>query len=103
MLARKADRRSVYQRWLRFVYTNILPEGSTLPARIRPHSARAGWATDRSRQEVPTHTILAEGRWTDERAMRKYIRTNVRDLSTSSRHRIMPAALRKHWPPPALF
>ena len=99
-LAQVVDRRAAYARWLHYMYTNILNPGSTIPARIRPHSARAGWATDRSRQNVATHTILAEGRWKDPRAMRQYIRTNVRDLMTSSEHRLIPATIRSNWPPP---
>lgn len=89
-----ADKRSTYQRWLQHMFTLALPAGSAIPPLIRPHSARAGWATDRSRQETPTHTLLAEGRWSDRRAMRTYIRTNVRDLSANADFRRISAAAR---------
>ena len=94
-LALIMDRRNAYTRWLRKVYTAILPPGSTIPSRIRPHSGRAGWATDRARQNTNKHTIMMEGRWNDPRAMSKYIRTSLRDLLTSSRHRMIPEDAKK--------
>lgn len=96
-LSKMADRRGSYAAWLRFVYGEALPRGSPLPARIRPHSGRAGWATDRSRQCIPRHTVMAEGRWSDPRAMCLYIRTNVRDLSTSARHRMISEIVKNNW------
>ena len=95
MLESFRDKRSTYQSWLQFMFTAALPAGSPIPTLIRPHSARAGWATDRSRQEAPTHTLLAEGRWSDRRAMRTYIRTNVRDLSANADFRRISPTMRK--------
>ena len=98
-LAQVGDRRAVFAKWLRFAYGAILPPNSAIPQRIRPHSGRAGWATDRSRQNAPEHTLAAEGRWKDPRAMRLYIRTCLRDLCTSANHRMIPAAFKAAWPP----
>ena len=81
------DRRYAFQRWLRSVFSAVLPAGSNLPNRIRPHSARAGWATDRARQNVPSHTLQAEGRWNDPRAMRLYVRECLRDVIAHGRPR----------------
>ena len=102
-LARFANRRATYSRWLQKMYSLILPLSPEICKKIRPHSARAGWATDRSRQEAPTHTIMQEGRWDDDRAMVKYIRTNVRDLCTSNKFRLLPKAFRKNYPIPKNF
>ena len=93
-LQRINDRRGTYTRWLQKVYAALLPPGSPISRRIRPHSSRAGWATDRARDNVSTHTILLEGRWTDPRSMTKYIRTSLRDLVTSSRHRPIPPSMK---------
>ena len=94
-LARLSDRRGVFTRWLQAVYTAILPPGSEIPRRIRPHSSRAGWATDRARQNTNHHTIMLEGRWRDPRAMSRYIRTSLRDLLNSPRHRPIPDRMKK--------
>lgn len=93
-----ADKRGTYQQWLQRMFTLALPEGSAIPSLIRPHSARAGWATDRSRLETPVHTILAEGRWSDQRAMRGYIRSNVRDLSANADYRLISIEVRARYP-----
>lgn len=95
-----ADRRGKYAHWLRTMYGMILPLGSAIPHRIRPHSPRAGWASDRARQNINPHTIKLEGRWKDPQAMTKYIRTSVRDLSLSSRFRQVPNSVRVSPPPP---
>ena len=71
------DKRMEYQRWLQDTLSAALPHGSAIPTLIRPHSPRAGWVTDRARQETPTHTLMAEGNWGSVRAMSTYIRTNV--------------------------
>ena len=94
ILAGMKDRRKKYAQWLRYVYTSVLPENSTIPSRIRPHSARAGWATDRARQNTPHATRIAEGRWSDERAMMDYVRECVRDLCTTDIARIVPSTHR---------
>ena len=93
-LANLANRRKTYSRWLRTVFKTLLPPTCNLHLRIRPHSGRAGWATDRARQDANTHTILLEGRWNDPQAMAKYIRTCLRDLLTSSRHRPIPDSMK---------
>ena len=90
ILAQVRDRRRFYSKWLQYVYSCVLPAGSTIPSRIRPHSARAGWATDRARQGTPTATLLAEGRWSDIRAMMLYVRECVRDQCTSDTARPIP-------------
>ena len=71
------DRRAMYVTWLRRVFTMILPQGPDLTRLITPNSPRAGWATDRSRQNSPTTTLMDdEGRWSDPRAVvAQYIRT----------------------------
>ena len=94
------DKRVVYQRWLQDMFQAALPLGSAIPPLIRPHSPRAGWATDRARQETPTHTLLAEGNWGSVRAMSTYIRTNVRDLSASADFRLIPPSIRINNNPP---
>lgn len=100
LLHRIRDRRAAYDTWLKTVYSAALPAGSSIPRRIRPHSPRAGWVTDRVRQGTPTTTLKAEGRWSDHRAMMKYARTSVRDLCTSRAHRPLNPAFKQHWPPP---
>ena len=100
-LARMGDRRAEYQKWLQFMFTSALPADAGVEAfihRIRPHSARAGWATDRTRQNVTTPTLLREGRWTDPRAMAKYVRTSLRDVVTSTRHRQISDEIKRAWP-----
>ena len=89
MLETFTDKRLEYQHWLQRIFTEALPAGSPIPQLIRPHSPRAGWASDRARQETPTHTLLAEGDWNSVRVMATYIRTNVRDLSASADFRII--------------
>ena len=89
-LALIPNRRAYYANWLKSVYKALLPPECNLYLRIRPHSNRAGWATDRARDNTNPHTILMEGRWSDIRAMTKYIRTSLRDLLTSSLHRPIP-------------
>ena len=91
-----SDRRGAFTRWLQATYAALLPPGSNIPRRIRPHSGRAGWATDRARQNANAHTIMLEGRWSDPRAMRRYIRTSLRDLVTSARHRALPQEMKKN-------
>ena len=98
-LSQATDRRKKFALWLRSVYSIILPPFSDIPRRIRPHSSRAGWATDRARQNINPHTIKLEGRWRDPQAMTKYIRTSVRDLVTSARHRQIPLEFKTN--PPA--
>ena len=98
-LSRASDRRSTFAQWLRSVYSIILPPFSDIPRRIRPHSSRAGWATDRAKQNTNPHTIKLEGRWRDPQAMTKYVRTSVRDLCTSARHREIPLEFKTN--PPA--
>ena len=88
--AQISDKRGVFTRWLQSVYRALLPAGSVIPDRIRPHSMRAGWATDRARQNTNPQTIMLEGRWNDQRAMNTYVRTALRDLVTSMRHRPIP-------------
>ena len=90
IMAHLPNRRRHYTRWLRYVFTHALPPGSTIPKRIRPHSARAGWATDRARQNTPHMTLRAEGRWSDHRAMMQYVRECLRDLCTSNIARPIP-------------
>ena len=100
-LSHSPDRRRKYAFWLKTMYGLILPPGSDIPRRIRPHSTRAGWATDRAKQNANPHAIKLEGRWKDPKAMTKYIRTSVRDLSLSARHRRVPPSVLTH-PPPQL-
>ena len=89
-LCRLPDRRVAFTRWLQSTYAALLPAGSDIPRRIRPHSSRAGWATDRARLNTNRQTIMMEGRWRDPRAMNRYIRTSLRDLLNSTRHRDLP-------------
>ena len=93
------DRREAYCHWLRTMFTLALPVGSQLPARITPHSMRAGWVSDQTRRQVPVHTIMAQGRWSSTKAFRDYIRPCIRDLSTSNRFRLIPDEVREQWPP----
>ena len=81
------------------MFTLALPVGSQLPARITPHSMRAGWVSDQTRRQVPVHTIMAQGRWSSTKAFRDYIRPCIRDLSTSNRFRLIPDEVREQWPP----
>ena len=100
-LARVGDRRAEYSKWLRFVFSSALPADpavQSLVHRIRPHSARAGWAVDRTRQNVSVPTLLQEGRWTDPRAMAKYVRASLRDMLTSARHRQISDEIKRAWP-----
>ena len=97
-LSSVSDRRATFALWLRTVYNIILPASTDIARRIRPHSSRAGWATDRARQNISTHIIKLEGRWRDPQAMTKYVRTSVRDLSTSARHRLVPHEMRTNPP-----
>ena len=94
-LANLTDRRRTYARWLKTVFKTLLPPSCNLHLRIRPHSGRAGWATDRARQGTSSHTILLEGRWSDPKAMAKYIRTSLRDLLTSAYHRPIPDSMKR--------
>ena len=96
MLETFNDKRTEYQQWLQSIFSQALPAGSPIPQLIRPHSPRAGWATDRSCQETPTHTLLAEGDWSSVRAMSTYIRTNVRDLSSSADFRVIATSTRNN-------
>ena len=84
------DRRRIYGIWLQYVYSCVLPENSPIPQRIRPHSPRAGWATDRANQNIPLTTLKLEGRWEDERSMMTYVRENLRQLCTSDDARPIP-------------
>ena len=99
LLRESTNRREAYTHWLRSVFTMALPAGSPLPAQISPHSMRAGWVSDQTRQQVPIHTIKAQGRWHDLRAVQLYIRTSVRDLSTSQQYRAIPDDVKECWPP----
>ena len=96
-MAHLPNRRRHFTRWLRYVFAHTLPPGSSIPGRIRPHSARAGWATDSARQNTPLMTLRAEGRWSDHRAMMQYVRECLRDLCTSNIARAIPHS---HRPPP---
>ena len=73
LLMQCPDRRMAYCQWLRTILALTLPEGSPLPARVSPHSMRAGWASDQTRRLVPLHTIMAQGRWESPKALRKYM------------------------------
>ena len=97
-LAHSSNRRGKFALWLKTIYSIILPPGSDIPRRIRPHSSRAGWATDRAKQNISTHSIKLEGRWSDPQAMTKYIRTSVRDLSTSARYNPIPDSMKTRPP-----
>ena len=97
-LARLPDRRKTFTRWLQSTFAALLPPGSEIPRRIRPHSSRAGWATDRARTNTNRQTIMMEGRWRDPRAMNKYIRTSLRDLLNSTRHRAIPDEMKYNNP-----
>ena len=92
------DRRANYQVWLREVTRAAIPEAAEFIHLIRPHGLRAGWATDRSRQDIPSHTIAAEGRWNDVTAMMKYIRTVLKDVIRTGSFRAMTAAMRVSYP-----
>lgn len=92
------NRRASYCTWLREVTRAAIPEAEPFIKLIRPHGLRAGWATDRSRQDVPAHTLAAEGRWNDKRAMLKYIRTSLKDVCKTGTFRAMTPAMRASWP-----
>ena len=99
LLQECTDRRAAYCFWLRTMFTMALPVGSTIPARLSPHSMRAGWVSDQARRQVPLHTIKAQGRWESIAALQKYIHTSMRDISTSQRFRPIPTDAKAHWPP----
>ena len=71
-LSTTPNRRLMFSSWLKAMFTMTLPHGSTIPARIRPHSGRAGWVSDRVRSQVPAETIMSEGRWASRAAMQSY-------------------------------
>ena len=92
------DRRAHYMRWLREVTRAAIPESAPFIHLIRPHGLRAGWATDRSRANVPAHVLAAEGRWKNVDAMLKYVRTTLEDLCRTGNYRPLTAAMRASWP-----
>ena len=97
IFAAAKDRRGLFTAWLRSMFTMVLPHGSTIPRRIRPHSLRAGWVNDRVRAKVPAETIMAEGRWASKAAMLTYIRAIIRDLLHSDNFRYIPKTVRHSW------
>jgi hypothetical protein len=92
------DRRAHYMKWLREVTRAAIPESAPFIHLIRPHGLRAGWATDRSRANVPAHVLAAEGRWKNVDAMLKYVRTTLEDLCKTGNYRPLTAAMRASWP-----
>lgn len=92
------DRRANYMTWLRDVTRQAIPESAPFVHLIRPHGLRAGWATDRSRANIPAHVLAAEGRWKNVDAMLKYIRTTLEDLCSTGEYRPFTAAMRASWP-----
>jgi hypothetical protein len=97
MLSATTNRRRMFSTWLKAMFTLVLPHGSTIPTRIRPHSGRAGWVSDRVRAQVPAETIMSEGRWASRAAMQSYIRTLIRDLCRSNNFRYIPKSVRREW------
>ena len=95
LMARLPNRRASFAKWLREMYTLVLPIGSTIPARIRPHSNRAGWLTDHARAGTSSEHMMAHGRWKSRVAMNTYIRPLVSDLCHSSAFRYIPKSIRK--------
>ena len=91
------DRRHSFSKWLKDMFKLLLPQGSAIPTRIRPHSPRAGWVCDRVRAQVPAETIMAEGRWGSRQAMQQYIRTMLRDLCRTNNFRYIAKQVRRHW------
>ena len=92
-----SNRRAAFAKWLRSMYVFVLPAGSTIPQRIRPHSNRAGWATDHVRKGTNAEAIMAHGRWSSRKAMNEYIRSLVSDLCHSSAFRYIPKVIRRQW------
>lgn len=92
------NRRSHYMTWLRAVTRAAMPESAPVIHLIRPHGLRAGWATDRSRCNVPAQTLAAEGRWQDVTAMLRYIRTKLEDVLKTGSYRVMTPAMRATYP-----
>ena len=91
------DRRHLFSTWLKAMFSLLLPHGSPLPARIRPHSGRAGWVSDRVRAQAPAETIMSEGRWASRPAMQTYIRTMLRDLCRTNNFRYIPKKVCRDW------
>ena len=61
-LALVTNRRAYYANWLKTVYKALLPPECNLHLRIRPHSNRAGWATDRARDNAHQPPYHPNGR-----------------------------------------
>ena len=87
------NRRTVYAAWLKTMFTLALPMDSPLASLIKPHSPRAGWATDRAHDNATIMAIMAEGRWKSRKAVCDYIREGLRSLSHSSTFRIIARAV----------
>ena len=68
----RPNRRTVYTTWFKTMFTLVLPMGSPLPALIKPHSPRAGWATDRAHDNTTIMAIMAEGRWKSRKTVCDY-------------------------------
>lgn len=98
LLINLPNRRSHFQTWLREVARAAIPEAADFIHLIRPHGLRAGWATNRSRQDTPSHVLAAEGRWSDIRAMLKYVRTILQDVCRTGNFRVMTEVMRASWP-----
>ena len=96
-MAATTDRRGLFTAWLRAMFSLVLPEGSDIPRRIRPHSIRAGWVNDRVRNKIPAETIMEEGRWSSKADMYKHIHTILRDLLHSDNFRYIPKSTRHLW------
>ena len=98
LLMNVSDRRSHYMNWLRAVTRAAMPEAAKFVHLILPHGLRAGWATDRSRCNVPAHTLTAEGRCHDVTAMLRYVRTKLEDVLQTGHYRMVTPAMRATYP-----
>ena len=98
LLMSVTNRRTHYMTWLRSVTRIAMPEATPFLHLIRPHGLHAGWATDRSRCDVPAQTLAAEGRWKDVTAMLRYIRTKLEDVLRTGGYRVMTSAMRATYP-----
>ena len=79
------NRRQLYQTWLQQAFAYAIPTTNGMHRLIRPHSMRAGCATDLRAEGIPDTIIMKLGRWQFmfDKAMHKYDRTNLRTMLTS--------------------